>query len=1549
MTEAVLATGGQYLQDGFQEIFSFRGHKLTVRGIDTVEVSDHSSSSHSRKHDQFISWDVKAILLWEDACDGSPPRVLSRFNFPKNQPQYICAVVYIPKMKVFLAAALDMTFKIFDKQFRLLQEFHHDERAILSLQYDADRGIVICSGASGITVWRCYRNLSLDNCHVVEKMFTFDGCEHWVSSMIYEPQSGKLYALVDRSVHVLSFAKRAVVTVLKDIHESPVTTVCWYARSQFYLTGCSQGLIKCWTSHFRDVNKLQNMGSAKENLNAGNEEDEDVRSVRYALLHTFFCHSKAITGLILHSTSGLAISTSLDGFVKVLNLEAFNELFCVDTGMGITGMKGIRYGLHMACLFSQSNGRIRLWKVTSCCNFFGISAASIESIDCFDNLQIDDTPVNSNPDEPLSLGKSSDIDHKKDAALARSMSGGSLAESASDGIDDEEDEGFYSSGVDDLYEELSDETGLEAFMKQQEGGAGHDHQAHDSHKHAGHHGHGHGHGHGHHKDHHHHHHHHVIDHANHGKTRLVASYAAQDLRVYNQHGGLVCRVEPTEVVDGIHSYTISVFQELLFCLLLSGKVKIYCCRSPHSPLVKEVAVTKKSREQVGTSLCLIDVVPHTANAFNTRGGGESSNQKKVHMTLRGEHIAADIQELLILGDSTGTMLFMDTLGDMEICGMFQASTGPIHNIRYRKARKELFGLCFNYITNGLCVRVWRMPGLHVLCNTATIQDISCFDISPTLSAFGVGCTDGFMRLFKTDYVGIGDSACIEIERLCLMHEGPVVALSFCDPLQLYATSAMDSTVKIWDMNKRLIRSIKFNLPPTAISFHGKLGDIVISQKNYLLQTTMMIWNEGNYLQKVQETEDPWAKSDLLNDDDPRKAFSRDNAKNAVDMQQLAEILRSVTPHKAPVTAIEAGQESKKETSIHRAPKSTEFSNAVSIVLDNSAPQSLFGSSSCATTESVEVLLPVHSPRFYYETKPPVNYRIPEVDDAVSKELEKEEQLIQQLRHEREVRELSMGLRTDTDTPNVVDYSMNEDVINNRSLYIARTAASLGMSPRARMVLLKHDVVGASDHSDMFNDSAESLQFSIEARLKEVIGPQKPPSPAPPSATSTMSAQAATTGEYVPRASFARKTMVQYSAGRATVVVTKPAFNMLADDTETSRASPIFETMEETSIVPIPGEVLLSSQFRSDRQTFIARKARLRNPDVVPDELANAAMSSAFKRGRAADGPTAEAAERAVLVMKQKAEEAQRLQLEEEEIMRRQRLEKQHALTEAQKQALAKLRIPAAHIGQLMERHSMSKGRRKSGVGRATHISVDPENSLPQLDNPSSSPDKQGSNRRKSVLNDSSSGTVEDGDAVASKADDSTPRMFSSIASISSAFDRSMRFTQVAGLQSVVENLEVELESQFKEPLPVVQEEPSNAGGSARRISKRESFKDPHLMLTRRESTRTKPQARKSIAGQDINSLHAEFEAAKPTSAGQGDPNGPQASAGAPTNAEFTETAPQKDWVNESLSRASMIISSVVRPTEERPSKLLQQKRKTDYQTDPRMRSTFRVHGGGTNT
>lgn len=193
-----------HLQDGFQEIFSFRGHKIQVKGVISYELQDDYFVSEANRKQLFLSWDARHIIIWEKRLARSPPKLLKKLEFQNKPANYIGAVLYVPKLKVFIAAALDMSFLIYDKNLNLLESIHHGERAILRMEYIADKALILLCGASGLSIWRIYRGNTLSSSLVMEKMKSLSECVGWISHMIYDKATSKLYAIAETTgIHYL--------------------------------------------------------------------------------------------------------------------------------------------------------------------------------------------------------------------------------------------------------------------------------------------------------------------------------------------------------------------------------------------------------------------------------------------------------------------------------------------------------------------------------------------------------------------------------------------------------------------------------------------------------------------------------------------------------------------------------------------------------------------------------------------------------------------------------------------------------------------------------------------------------------------------------------------------------------------------------------------------------------------------------------------------------------------------------------------------------------------------------------------------------------------------------------------------------------------------------------------------------------------------------------------------------------------------------------------------------------------------------------------------
>ena len=110
---------------------------------------------------------------------------------------------------------------------------------------------------------------------------------------------------------------------------------------------------------------------------------------KFALLHVFPGHSKAVTGIKLHPTPGLAITVGMDGFIKVLNLEALNELFILQVCEGIQQMEIVLLNNKIrALLFSQSNSVMRLMKIVNTTRYFATSVSIIHGLESCENFEL---------------------------------------------------------------------------------------------------------------------------------------------------------------------------------------------------------------------------------------------------------------------------------------------------------------------------------------------------------------------------------------------------------------------------------------------------------------------------------------------------------------------------------------------------------------------------------------------------------------------------------------------------------------------------------------------------------------------------------------------------------------------------------------------------------------------------------------------------------------------------------------------------------------------------------------------------------------------------------------------------------------------------------------------------------------------------------------------------------------------------------------------------------------------------------------------------------
>jgi len=178
----------------------------------------------------------------------------------------------------------------------------------------------------------------------------------------FDNDSQRLILIIDERILCLNAETGELMSLLQRCHDAPVTGCVWYNRSQYFITCCAGGKVKVWAIH--------------------HDGDMDYGRHDYALLHVFTGHTKAVTAVQLHPMSGLAVSVSLDGTLRVLNLEALEEIYMLQIMQPLIYMKCVNLAGISMCIGASADGIIRVWSINDCLGFFNVCRAKCQKRYC---------------------------------------------------------------------------------------------------------------------------------------------------------------------------------------------------------------------------------------------------------------------------------------------------------------------------------------------------------------------------------------------------------------------------------------------------------------------------------------------------------------------------------------------------------------------------------------------------------------------------------------------------------------------------------------------------------------------------------------------------------------------------------------------------------------------------------------------------------------------------------------------------------------------------------------------------------------------------------------------------------------------------------------------------------------------------------------------------------------------------------------------------------------------------------------------------------------
>lgn len=694
-------------------------------------------------------------------------------------------------------------------------------------------------------------------------MYTFENCNEWINNFEYDKQNQKVYAICDRSVYVLDMKYRAAVGYIPDAHESPLTKCIWYDVDQFYITACTRGIIRCYSpNHVADMSNVPSV-------------HPHIASPPHTLLHTIIAHSKGITGLALHPSPFQFISSGQDGYIKVFSLETFENLQIFCTNESISTLSLIGHRGRCICLFGHDNGDIVQWKVQRYGTLFKSGAEKLETFEmCVayrpkkktghsDNQSSSKPQSAQNQILGMMISNLQQMAHPPSQMSKSSRSRG--AGSAMRGVGSRREKNRSRQSNADGGQTPN---GAVANSSTEEDATATSHFVHGS----------------------------QVQDDTHGSNpngimttplitvvnndnfsggptanydACIVTMAGHDINVVGLDGANICRIEPEQLIEEVLLACYSVSQKLLFCIVDSGHLRIFCMRHASGITLRSALISSLGND-VATGLTLIP------------GMSLGQLRSPISKDMRGNLSPINAMEALVITTSGGTILFQDTYHECALIAAHQAFQGKIEKIRYKYFTNEIFVLG----NSSLKYDFFSIKIISILPALALTHEIKCDDtfsswkFSPTMEYLAVGCSDGMCRFYgiipppnagkKTRFVPTTvnlltmsrdvkeQGSFTEYMRQEDSHSSAVVDITFCDALKIYATGSTDMTVKIWNYEKRYIKTIVFDCVPSTLLFINDTADLLISQQCTIVKITRGNWDKNSIASvEGRDKEDIW--------------------------------------------------------------------------------------------------------------------------------------------------------------------------------------------------------------------------------------------------------------------------------------------------------------------------------------------------------------------------------------------------------------------------------------------------------------------------------------------------------------------------------------------------------------------------------------------------------------------------------------------------------------------------------------------------------------------
>ena len=312
-------------------------------------------------------------------------------------------------------------------------------------------------------------------------------------------------------------------------------------------------------------------------------------------------------------------------------------------------------------------------------------------------------------------------------------------------------------------------------------------------------------------------------------------------RVLKGSNGDVCNtLLPDDAATLMRRVIYSETLHRYFGLLQSGQIFVYSSKTPTASLAGRWAEDVLRHGDFPTSICLTSSVK-VLNRTRREYHGPVNHHEREGM---GSPVAAPVKavaapteyapssggespEFIVAGTSRGYLMVWDASGDGEMFTNFPIHKDEVTDVHFQRSLKLVVCFVKNELLLLVDIRTEQCVRTASLTEAETVpRAISCIQMSAKQPLMFLGLSTG-----SFDLLDLATGA-RPAKAGGFQHKKAILVASFLDRFQLLATGGMDCIIKVWESSTmQLLTEIPFPNPVRALSFFRLRGDLLVGDRN----------------------------------------------------------------------------------------------------------------------------------------------------------------------------------------------------------------------------------------------------------------------------------------------------------------------------------------------------------------------------------------------------------------------------------------------------------------------------------------------------------------------------------------------------------------------------------------------------------------------------------------------------------------------------------------------------------------------------------------------